>query len=273
MKKIIILITVIMCFYSCKKEAESTTTEVTTESTDSSIKYSDVIKESEYDNEDLQTESINPDYEEHQEATRFQELEELYKNQTFSNLNESNLNSVKFKKSTENYIFPVFELNNDLCASASNLKIRDLNSSSGFELYHLTKNNSATLSALGFTGSFGDKETIIIKDYVRSKNLNCNGKTYKMGIGLRCFIHVKSKNYKGGANLANLAANVQLNKVTANYKIVSLGFGISGKEFSNIKSSGSYDVNSFLEIENAFDKIMGYLSDENSINIDPVPLP
>lgn len=248
MKKIIILSAIFVLIFSCNKESKATTEETTVETT------------SESDPEIVQ-DSMAFDIEANSEST----------------FNKSMVESVsKFElveSKSNDYALPKLELKDNLCDNLSSLKLKDLTSGAKFEIYHITKDNKASLSGFGFEGSFSDNETIIIKDYVRTKNISCNGKTQKVGIGLRCFIHVTSKKYKGGANLPYLAANVQLNKATANYKIVSLGFGISGDVFASIKSSGSYDVNGFGEVEKAFDKIMSSLTDKNDMVIDPVPLP
>lgn len=189
------------------------------------------------------------------------------------NMQQSLSNFELVENKSSDLAVPMLELKDNLCDNLSSLKLKDLTSGAKFELYHINKDNKATLGGFGFEGSYSDNETIIIKDYVRTKNVTCNGKTQKVGIGLRCFIRVTSRNYRGGANLPYLAANVQLNKATASYKIVSLGFGIPGDVFASIKSSGSYDVTGFGEVEKAFDKIMSSLTDKNEMQIDPVPLP
>src|SRR5690606_28371760 len=259
MKKIITLITVISLCISCDKNKETSVTEETT--TDSTIVVDSMA---------VPTESVEDVF----ASSEMQELKEQYENTTFDELNVSNIVGAKLvEKNNDDYALPVLELDNDACSNTSQLKIKDLNSGSNYEIYQVISNDQATLAALGFNGSIGNKETLIIKDYVRYTKINCSGTDKKYGIGLRCFIHIRTKNYDGGANLPYLAASVQMDKTNAEFKLVSLGFGINGTEFSNIKSAGSFNVENFVDIEKVFDNVLKFLNNENNMVIDPVVLP
>lgn len=69
------------------------------------------------------------------------------------------------------------ELLNEKKPECTNLPttIGQLNSGAGFEMYKFTSDASASASAMGFTGSIGKKELLIIQDYVRYKIVNCDG--------------------------------------------------------------------------------------------------
>ncbi|MDO5637735.1 MAG: hypothetical protein Q4G18_10880 [Myroides sp.] len=251
MKKITLLLAIIFFSISCKDEAKETST------------YNVEETSTDYVEESTESPEVSISY-----------LEDLYKDVSFDEIDFKNLDNITLvEESTNEHLIPMLTLDDDTCNNVSSLKISDLTSGSGYDHYQISSSENARLSALGFTGSLEHRETLIIKDYVRYKNVRCNDKNNKYGIGLRCFIHVKTKNYSGGANLPQLAAEVQMGRASANFRLVSLGFGINGSEFTNIKSSGSFNVENFVDIEQVYDKVLSYLDDENEMVIDPVVLP
>src|SRR5690606_7144294 len=248
MKKITLFIAMLFLTFSCKKELG-----VMTEET---MSYEEYPMEA---SDQIHDETVN-DIKEDLSETAVEDINYVNSFELIETINDD-------------FLFPKLELKNNLCDNLSLLKLKDLTSGSHYEVNIITKENKADLESFGFKGTFSDNVTIIIKDYVRSKTVKCNGENIKVGVGLRCFIHVTSKKYKAGANLPYLAANVQLDNAKASYKIVSLGFGLGGDVFKHIKSTGSYDVEGFSQVEMAFSNILGTLSDENEMVIDPVVLP
>jgi hypothetical protein len=152
-------------------------------------------------------------------------------------------------------------------------KIEDLNSGSGFSIYKFTSSNSASAKAFGFEGSIGKKELLIIQDYVRFKNVTCNGETKKLGIGLRCFIHVKGIKGKLGGALSSVAASVELDRASGEFNIVSLGFGIGGDVVGDLPTQGEYNVDNFGNLAIVFNNVLKTLKDKGNVVIDPVVLP
>lgn len=160
-------------------------------------------------------------------------------------------------------------------ASCSSIptKIDSLNSGSGFSIYKFTSGSEASAKAFGFEGSIGKKELLVIEDYVRYRNVECNGVIKKVGIGLRCFVHVKSIKGKLGGTLASIAASVELAKASGEFNIVSLGFGIGGDVIGDIPTQGEYDVTNFGNLAIVFNNVLKTLKNGGDVIIDPVELP
>jgi hypothetical protein len=159
--------------------------------------------------------------------------------------------------------------------SALPTSIGHLNSGSRFDLYKFTQSMSAEAGYMGFKGSIGKKELLIVQDYVRFKNVECNGDTKRVGIGLRCFIHVKGIKSRIEGSLPTIAANVQLDRASATFSLVSLGFGIGGDQIvEGLPVQGEYNVENFGKVETAFYNVLKTLKNDNStLTIDPVELP
>lgn len=157
--------------------------------------------------------------------------------------------------------------------STTPTKIEQLNSGSGFYIYKFTSSNSASAKAFGFEGSIGRKELLIIQDYVRYQNVTCDGKTKKVGIGLRCFIHVKSIKGKLGGALSSIAASVELDRASGEFNIVSLGFGIGGDVVGDLPTQGEYNVDNFGSLAIVFNNVLKTLKDNGTVTINPIELP
>lgn len=169
------------------------------------------------------------------------------------------------------------ELLNENKPECANLPtaISQLNSGAGFEMYKFTSDASASASAMGFSGSIGKKEMLIIQDYVRYKLVDCDGAQKKIGIGLRCFIHVKSIKSKFGGSLPNIAASAQLDMASATFSLKSLGFGMDGSLIAEgLGSQGDYNVDNFGKLAITFNNVLKTLNASNTtISISPVELP
>jgi hypothetical protein len=159
------------------------------------------------------------------------------------------------------------------CPSEMPQKIGDLNSGAGFNVYKFTSDKEASAKAFGFEGSIGKKELLVIEDYVRYKNVTCNGQVKKFGIGLRCFIHISSIKGKLAGSLTGIAASVELAKAQGQFNLASLGFGFGGDVVGELPTQGSYDVDNFGNLAVVFNNLLKTLKDSSNINIDPVELP
>jgi len=151
-------------------------------------------------------------------------------------------------------------------------KITDLNSGSEFNIYKFDQSMSAGLQAMGFNGSLSKNELLFVEDYVRYKICDQDHKRY--GIGLRCFIHVKS--FKGKLSYASLpaiAANVELNNAKATFNIKSLGFAFDGSLLSGSPVTGDYNVDDFGKLAVIFTNVAKLLTDDSKLSFSPVELP
>lgn len=153
--------------------------------------------------------------------------------------------------------------------------ISQLNSGSGYEYYKFTKDNSAEASFMGFGGSIGKKEMLLIQDYVRYQEVICNGVTKRVGIGLRCFIHVKEIKSSFKGSYADIAANAQLNNMTANFSLKSLGFAMDGDLIADgLSGQNDYNVDNFGRLAVTFTNVLKTLKNNNTVlQISPVELP
>jgi hypothetical protein len=152
-------------------------------------------------------------------------------------------------------------------------RIADLISGTDYFYYKFDKDNSAGASAMGFTGSIGKKELLIVRDFVRYKKLACQEGSKYVGIGLRLFIHIKSFKGKIGGSLSNIAANVELNNASATFSIKSLGFAIEGDVIADVISEADYTVENFAKLAVLHSYVLKTLKSDNPMIVDPVELP
>ncbi|MFD0998680.1 hypothetical protein ACFQ21_05150 [Ohtaekwangia kribbensis] len=153
-------------------------------------------------------------------------------------------------------------------------KISDLIGGAELNIYKFDQSLAASASAMGFTGSIGKKEMVFIQDFVRFKVVTCGDKSVKMGIGLRCFIHVKSIKGKIGGSLSNIAASVELERAKATFNLKSIGFGIDGSVLADgMSPQGDYNVENFGKLAVTFHKVLKTLNSDNNMEIQPAQLP
>ena len=155
--------------------------------------------------------------------------------------------------------------------------LSDLTSGAEYHVYKLDKLNGGALSILGFTGELKNNEVVFIEDYTRYSIVNCEGKDKKIGVGLRCFIHVKSRSKKLTGKIAKLteiAANVELSNATAEFSLVSLGFAFGPDIIADgTTSAGVYNVENFGKLWSLSHSVMKLLKSDSKIAISPVVLP
>lgn len=154
-------------------------------------------------------------------------------------------------------------------------KIGDLNGGVDFKIYKFDQNTSASAAAMGFTGEIGKKQMLFIQDFTRYDYINCDNKKIKVGIGLRCFIHVTS--FKGKlaySSLPGIAANVQLEKAKCTFDLKALGFGIDGTVLAEgLQTQGDYTVENFGKLAVVFNNVLKLLNSNSEMKIRPVELP
>lgn len=135
------------------------------------------------------------------------------------------------------------------------------------------KSTQAEASTMGFSGSFGKKDLLIIRDFVRYKKIKCDQKTKYVGIGLRCFIQIKSYAAKLGGSLSGIAASVEQGKAEAVFSIESIGFPIEGRDIAGLVTQGDYDVDNFASLAILHSRILEKLNSDNITTIDPAEFP
>ncbi len=154
-------------------------------------------------------------------------------------------------------------------------KIGDLIGGVDFKIYKFDQNASASASAMGFSGEIGKKQMLFIQDFIRYDYITCGGKETKVGIGLRCFIHVTS--FKGKlaySSLPGIAANVQLEKAKCSFELKALGFGIDGSVLAEgLQAQGDYNVENFGKLAIVFNNVLKLLNANSTMKIRPVELP
>ena len=153
--------------------------------------------------------------------------------------------------------------------------ISQLNSGAGFKIFKFDQQSSAGAKALGFEGSIERKQMVLVQDYTRYTIIDCNGTKKKIGIGLRCIIHVVSRKGKVGyTSLTGIAANVELGKAKATYELYSLGFGMDGSVIAEgLNPQGDYTVENFGKLAVTFNNVLKTLNNSSKMIINPVELP
>ena len=159
------------------------------------------------------------------------------------------------------------------CGTTLPSQIKDLLSGTKYFYYKFDSETKAQASAMGFTGSFDKKDIVIIRDFVRYKKITCDGKSKDVGIGLRCYIQIKSYKAKLGGSLSAIAASVENGQANASFSIESLGFPIEGKDIAGVVTQGDYDVDNFASLAILHSRILATLNSDNHMLIDPVELP
>jgi len=154
-------------------------------------------------------------------------------------------------------------------------RIADLRSGVEIKLYKFDKNTKASASAMGFSGEIGKNQMVFIQDYIRYGFIECNGKKEKLGIGLRCFIHITEFKGKVGYNkLPGVAANVELGNAECSYDLRALGFAIEGSTLADgLNPQGEYNVENFGKLAATFNNVLRELNSTSEMKIDPVQLP
>lgn len=153
--------------------------------------------------------------------------------------------------------------------------INQLHGGVDFKIYKFDQNMSVAANAMGFDGNIGRKQMVFIQDFVRYDYITCNGQRTKVGIGLRCLIHVKSfKGKLGYSNLPAIAASVELGRAQASFELKTLGFGIDGSILADgLPPEGEYTVENFGKLAVVFSNVLKTLNASNNLEIRPVEFP
>ncbi|HYE69055.1 MAG TPA: hypothetical protein VEA58_10625 [Anaerovoracaceae bacterium] len=154
-------------------------------------------------------------------------------------------------------------------------RIADLNGGMDMRIYKFDKKMNAQASYMGFTGSITGKQMLFVQDFIRYGYVKCGDTTRKVGIGLRCYIHVKERQGKAGySSLPGIAANVELGKSETQYHLKTLGFGIDGRDLAEgLNAEGNYNVENFGKLAATFNIVLRKLNADNTMEITPVELP
>ncbi len=155
--------------------------------------------------------------------------------------------------------------------------VRELSGGMQKIFYQINKDNETNLSLFGGSGiRLGKKEMVVIVDFMQHKDMECEGKTTRYGVGVRLFLHIKKANRKLQLNdLPNLAANVQLDKASVQYVLKTIG--ITGNKINSLiprSATNSFDVDGYAGVINAVDQIQKLIRDDiEGVVIDPQPVP
>ncbi|WP_411031261.1 hypothetical protein [Spongiimicrobium sp. 3-5] len=146
----------------------------------------------------------------------------------------------------------------------------------GIERYVLKYNRSAgvNLEIFGHKGGLERKDVLIVSDFVQRKKIVCSSsETRTYGVGVRLVIHVKNRKKSINLSLPKLAANVELERARASFKLTTIG--ITGPKIIDLlPSSDSFDVENYKEVMNAVDSIIGVIKDDQEgVIIKPTLLP
>lgn len=153
--------------------------------------------------------------------------------------------------------------------------MRDLTSGVKDFFYYVNSSNEGTLSLFGMASvTLGKKEQMVIIDFSQFKDLKCEEKPIRYGVGARLFLHIKK--IKRGVNLAKLpdvAAEVQSGRAVVTYSIETVG--ITGEKILDIlPDAGDFNVEAYNEVINAVNNIRRLTKDnEAGVVITPQIIP
>jgi hypothetical protein len=155
--------------------------------------------------------------------------------------------------------------------------VRELSGGMQKIFYQINKDNEVNLALFGGSGiRLGKKEMIVIVDFMQHKDLKCEDKETRYGVGVRLFLHIKKASRKMDLNdLPNLAANVQLGKASVQYIIKTIG--VTGDKINNLiprSTTNTFDVEGYAGVVNAVDRIQQLIRDDiDGVIIDPQQIP
>jgi hypothetical protein len=154
-------------------------------------------------------------------------------------------------------------------------QISNLNQGSNIKIFKFDSKKQAEAKLFGFGGSIGKNEMLLIQEFARYGTFSCDGKREKFGIGLRCFIHIKSIKSKLDIDkLSAVAAHVELGNLNATYELISVGFPMEGDMLvQNLPPIGDYNVDNFGKLSATFQNILKTLNSNNNMPIEPVSMP
>lgn len=155
--------------------------------------------------------------------------------------------------------------------------VRELSGGMQKIFYQINKDNAVNLSLFGGSGiSLGKKEMVVIVDFMQHKDLKCEDKDTRYGVGVRLFLHIKKVSRKIDLNdLPNLAASVQLGKASVQYVFKTIG--VTGNKINSLiprSSTNTFDVEGYAGVVSAVDQIQKLIRDDiDGVIIDPQQIP
>lgn len=144
--------------------------------------------------------------------------------------------------------------------------LKDLNRN---EIYasNVSLEVNASLQAYGFSGTMGKKDVLIIAYLTKFKDYTCEGKTKRVQVGLKLYVHASDLKVKvASPSLGVIAAATELGLAKAEYKFET--FGINPDDFYTKLPSAQFTVDTYAKVISAYDNIVHSLKD--STLIDPI---
>lgn len=180
------------------------------------------------------------------------------KQETFKML-ENGINSKSFKRNNSllQYVCGTVEIPKTL---------KELNRN---EIYasNVSLQVNASLQAYGFSGTMGKKDVLILAYLTKFKDYTCEGKTKRVQVGLKLYVHASELKIKvASPSLAVIAAAAELGLAKAEYKFET--FGINPDDIYTKLPSAQFTVDTYSKVISAYDNIVHSLKD--STEIDPI---
>jgi|GEM_PF-6174948 hypothetical protein len=144
----------------------------------------------------------------------------------------------------------------------------DLTSGIRYSAHYLEESDSESLSAFGYvSGSHTGTKSIIIVDFILYKDVLCTNDQshltfkYRYAVGARLLLTIHTSKGKVNISLAEIAAQVELNKAEVSYSLHTIGI-TGGTVVDTIAPlattilSGDFDVTGYTNILKAVDNII-----------------
>lgn len=190
-------------------------------------------------------------------------LKTIQAEQGIFDLMESGINSKGLNNKSDTLSF----VQQYVCGTIEIPKIlKDLNRN---EVYssNISLQVNSSLQAYGFSGTMGKKDVLIIAYLTKFKDYTCEGKTKRVQVGLKLYVHASDLKVKvASPSLGIIAAATELGLAKARYKFET--FGINPDDFYTKLPSAQFTVDTYAKVISAYDNIVHSLND--STEIDPI---
>lgn len=178
----------------------------------------------------------------------------------------------EYEVSNEDQKLPSLITDEDPACAPFPKTIAELNSGSDMFITKYNTDLMAAAKAMGYSAEIGKRDILFIQDYVRYTDC---GENTRVGIGLRCYIHVK--NIKGRLSLdkiSQVGAMVEAGKAKADFKLKSLGFAIDGSVLvEGLQNQGEYNSEVAGKLTQVYNNVLKLLNASNPMPVRPVKLP
>jgi hypothetical protein len=134
----------------------------------------------------------------------------------------------------------------------------------------LSSNFDISASVPLFTAKASRKNHNVVLNFLKYKDVIINGVKARVFAGMQLYITSYNYSYSGSVTPASISAAATLGKTKATFDLKIHGLPI---DYSKLPKTGSFNADSFAQIEKAFDDILNSLTEKSVIAPMIVKLP